>query len=188
MNYSKLYLKSHVYLSGFMGTGKTTVGKMLAQKLNIPFIDTDSFLETTLKQTISAIFKKKRGEDFFREQEYLALRTIRHFRPHVVSVGGGAVLKLLNREILRTGIWINLVASPAVIMQRISDPKTRPLLKQKKNLRENIETLLWSRNPFYQLAPYQLDTSFLSPDAVVKKIINIIDQSLFLKPRRGQIF
>lgn len=175
MNYSKLYLKSHVYLSGFMGTGKTISGKILARRLNIPFIDTDSFLETILKQTISAIFKKRRGEDFFREQEYLALRAIRHFRPHIVSVGGGAVLKLLNREILRTGIWINLHASPAIIMSRLEQTSNRPLLKSKKNLRENIETLLQIRNPFYQLAPYHLDTSSLSPEAVVEKLMEIVD-------------
>lgn len=161
-----------------MGTGKTSSGKILARHLNIPFIDTDSFLEATLKQTISAIFKKKGGEDFFREQEYLALREIRHYRPHVVSVGGGAVLKLLNREILRTGIWINLKTSPAIIMNRVEQSKDRPLLKSKKNLREKIESLLQVRNPFYQLAPYHLDTSSLSPDGVAEKLLQIISSSL----------
>lgn len=159
----------HIYLSGFMGTGKTTIGKLLAARLNRPFLDTDHLIESKLKLSVQQIFTKH-GEDFFRHEEYLALQSLNGLRPHVISLGGGIVLRYANRLILQQGVWINLNSSPARILQRTANSRRRPLLKS-ANKRETIEALLKARAPYYALAPHQIDTEWLHPGAVVDRIV-----------------
>lgn len=187
-----------------MGTGKSTVGAILARRLSMPLIDTDHFIEQKLGSSISNLFKKK-GEVFFRQQEYQLLLEISSWHPHVVCTGGGIVLNLKNREILRHAYWINLSAMPAVILRRIQNTNHRPLLEStlaistqhakktnelkksamshsvggpatlgKKIKREGIESLLKERCLYYQMAPLQIDTSHLSPQAVSEIIFQKI--------------
>ena len=101
-----------------MGTGKSTIGLALAQKLNRPFIDMDAVLEKKLKSKIATIFKKK-GEAFFRDEETKLLLNLVNNAPAVISTGGGIVLRAQNRALLKRGLWINLNTSSAIIEKRI---------------------------------------------------------------------
>ena len=165
-------VQRHIFLTGFMGTGKTTVGPRLASLLGLPFLDTDRYLEARIGKTIPQIFARK-GESFFRKEETKLLLEFFQKTPHVLSLGGGIILAEGNRGILSRGIWINLKAMPATILKRVGSKKTRPLLK-KKNQREIIEELLNGRRPLYDLAPFQIETDTLSVDGVIAKIFQIL--------------
>ena len=156
-----------------MGTGKSTIGRLLSVRLGIPFVDTDTLIENELKTSIDKIFAKKGGEDFFRDKEREVLRNLRFQAPLVVSLGGGMVLSVLNREVLRGGIWINLSAAPATVMSRIGGDTSRPLLG-KKAKREEIDDLLKQRQPYYMMAPHQVETDGLSPEGVLTLVLKII--------------
>ncbi|MBI4412159.1 MAG: shikimate kinase [Deltaproteobacteria bacterium] len=176
-------MQKNIYLTGFMGTGKSTVGGLLSVRLGIPFVDTDVQIELTMGLPIDKIFAKKGGEDLFRENEREVLNRLRFRAPLVVACGGGMILSILNREVLREGIWINLKASPATIMDRIglnqSHPvashlvASRPLLG-KKVKREEVENLLLKRQPYYELAPHQVGTDGLSPEGVLTPVLKIV--------------
>ena len=167
-----MHLTKNIYLTGFMGTGKTAAGRIVAGRLGVPFLDTDAGLEKKLGKTISQIFSRK-GEEFFRNAEAAFIRSTLQLPPQVIALGGGAVLKPGNRDVLRSGIWINLKADPALILKRVSGKKTRPLLGGKVT-REKIEEMLKGRLPFYRLAPHQIDTGQFSADAVADDILKII--------------
>ncbi len=175
--------QKNIYLSGFMGSGKTTVGKLLANCLGISFIDTDSLIEKKTGMTISQIFSKK-GESFFREQERLVLLSLSHESPSVISLGGGMILSESNRRVIAEGIWVNLKATPATLIKRlehfpetlvapkkktVSKARRRPLLGIKIK-RENLEELLRQRRPYYNLASIQVETDGLSANAVMGNI------------------
>lgn len=162
-------IQKHIYLSGFMGVGKSTVGRLLAKKLLIPFMDTDELIAQKCRMTIERIFAE-RGEAFFRDQERSLLKNLRRIKPHCVSLGGGIILNAANREIFREGLWINLKATPATLMARLTGATGRPLLGGPFN-REKIDTLLRQRRPYYDLAPIQIETDGLSPDAVAETIL-----------------
>lgn len=155
-----------------MGTGKSTIGKLLAKHLSLPFVDTDLLIEQKLKMPIEKIFKKH-GEPFFRAEEQKLLQQIRSQAPCIASLGGGMVLSSANRDILRDGFWINLKLTPALIFDRIKNEEKRPLLG-KKPKREDIENILKARQPYYDQAPHQIDISGLSPEGVVEEILEIV--------------
>jgi len=157
-----------------MGSGKTAVGRILSKRLNMSFVDTDKEIEKKLGLSVDKIFKKK-GEEFFRNEERNVLQQLRHGIPQVVGAGGGMVLSLLNREIFRQGIWINLNASLAVIMSRIGNQSHRPLLGNKVD-REELDRLFKHRRPYYDLAPYQVITDGLNAGAVVELIVRLLQR------------
>ncbi|MDO8518990.1 MAG: shikimate kinase [Deltaproteobacteria bacterium] len=154
-----------------MGTGKTTAGLLAANRLNIPFLDTDAAIEKKMGLTVAQIFSKK-GETVFRILERQMILSTRHSSPQVVALGGGVVLSQGNRDVLWQGIWINLNTDIPAILKRVGDKKTRPMLRKKAS-RESVETLLKARLPYYRLAPYQVETGSLSPDAVADDILKI---------------
>ena len=155
----------NIYLVGYMGTGKTTVGKLLAKKLNRSFIDSDGFIENRYRKTISAIFNDK-GEAGFREIERRALQEISGFENIVVSTGGGLPCLFDNMDLMnRTGITIYLKASVDELILRInSNKQKRPLIKEKnpEELHVFVETNLNQREPFYCRAKYILDVPHFS--------------------------
>ena len=165
-------LKKNIYLTGFMGTGKTTAGKIAALPMGIPCLDTDFLVEKKFKSTISRIFLKK-GEATFRTAESEVIRQTLHFPPHVITLGGGAVLSAANRDVFRQGIWINLNADTAIILKRLEGKKNRPLMG-KKATRERVEELLKPRLPFYRMAPHQVESGMFSPMAVAGNILRIV--------------
>jgi shikimate kinase len=164
----------NIYLIGFMGTGKTTVGKLLAKNLRRPFVEMDEEIEKREGKKIVEIFSLY-GESYFRKLEKEVLIQIAKENNLVVSCGGGLVCDEENLQILKsTGIVFLLEASPEVIYARTKHYAHRPLLNV-ENPRQRIEQLLKVRLPFYRQAHYSLDTSTFSPEQVVAKITQILE-------------
>ena len=167
----KLYGKN-IILTGYMGCGKTTVGKSLANKLNYNFIDTDEYIESTMKMSISEIFKKY-GEQFFREYETECLIQLASKLGNcVISTGGGVPVKVCNREILKNmGRIYYLKADADTIYARVKYDKKRPLL-QCDNPYEKIKSMLEQREEFYREAA---DEVICVDGLSVKDIVSAFD-------------
>lgn len=165
---------SNVAIIGFMGSGKTTVGQHLAKMLQWDFVDTDQWIETHCKCSITKIFSKF-GEDYFRERETEALIALGTKSSMVISTGGGIVTCPAHTKMLRAlgcVIWLDVPA--AQIWERVRLNRNRPLLKT-KNPQETIRTMLAERTPLYRSAAHiRIDPSNLSPDEVAYGIAETI--------------
>jgi len=167
-------IKNNIILIGFMATGKSTIGKMLANKLKKQFIDTDCIIETEYNRSIIDIFNDL-GEETFREHERKIIHNLVDKTDHVISTGGGAVAYKDNFKIIKSlGTTISLIASIDTVVERLgSDTNTminRPLL-DKEDLRYQIETLLQKRAYYYISADIVIDTDTLDVDAVLNRIL-----------------
>jgi shikimate kinase len=167
-------MKRLIYLIGYRGTGKTTVGRLLAERLCWDFVDADIHLEEQSGQTIKEMFAAE-GEAGFRARESRNLRDLAGWEQTVIATGGGIILNELNRQLLRqTGCVVWLTASPRSLGERIAaDPATsarRPNLSV-GGLAE-IEQLLRIREPLYRaVADFEIDTEGQSPDALAEAIL-----------------
>ena len=164
---------SRLFLIGARGTGKSTVGRVLAARLGWAFVDADEHLEAAAGRTIAEIFHAE-GEAGFRDREAATLTELGGRTEHVIATGGGVVLRQGNRERLRSGIVIWLQASPEAAFARMqSDPTTasrRPNLTAAGGLDE-LRTLMAAREPLYrEVADFILDTANLSPEAAADAI------------------
>ena len=167
-------LSANIVLVGFMGTGKSVVGRVIAQKLEFHFIDTDDVIEQTSKAKISDIFAEH-GEDYFRDLESQAVKSVVLMKNQVVATGGGVVLRSSNIDLLRTGGPIFcLNATPKAIWDRVRSSRSRPLLRGPEPLKK-IETLLDKRAPYYALADHQIETTGVAVDRVADEIISYIE-------------
>ncbi len=165
-------MKTSIALVGFMGTGKTAVGKALARKLNRQFVELDSLIEQKAGKTIPEIFQQD-GEIAFRELEIETTKEVSRNKNLVIACGGGVVLNKINIDRLRKeAIIVYLTASPKVIIKRTSTGKNeRPLLNV-PNRASEIREFLKFRKPFYKrAADIKIDTSKLDIDAVAEQII-----------------
>ncbi|WP_243297237.1 shikimate kinase [Bacillus litorisediminis] len=145
-----------IYLTGFMGSGKTTLSHLLGQQLGLPVLDTDQLIEQQEQMQIKDIFASK-GEEYFRELETKVLQSIREHA--VVSTGGGIVTKEENREwMLKNGIVVFLDCEIEQLWSRIKEDSTRPLAKSK----EEVTKLYFERKPFYLQCHIQMNTTDLS--------------------------
>ncbi len=160
------------------GCGKTTVGKMLAQKLNFEFVDTDSLIEAREGLIISEIFKL-RGEEYFRDCETSIIQSLSKIHNSVISVGGGAYQKQINRTILK-GLGVNfyLYCSPMEIYIRIKGDSSRPLLNSDNPL-EKLEDLYEKRHKDFELSDYIIDTVNISQYDIVEHILRIKNGTSF---------
>ncbi|GHT39838.1 shikimate kinase [Bacteroidia bacterium] len=144
-----------IFLIGYMGAGKTTIGKRLAKKLGLQFIDMDQFIENRYHKKVSEIFAEK-GEDFFREIERKALQEVAQFEDTVISTGGGAPCFFDNMELMnRSGITVYLKVPVNVLAQRLSEGKQeRPLVKDKskEELQQFIAGNVTKRETWYNQA------------------------------------
>jgi len=162
----------NIVLTGFMASGKSSVGKSLAQKLNIEFIDTDNLIEQNLNKKITDIFKEN-GEQYFRQQETKVIEELSDLTSCIISCGGGVVLNKYNIELLRkNGIIINLYASAQEVYKRISNNKDRPLLQN--TTIEKIQSLMDYRKPFYENCDISIKTDNLSVEQITDLIISKI--------------
>ncbi len=169
-------MKSNIALIGFMGTGKTSVGMMLAEKLRKSFVETDSIIEKKDGRKITDIFRKD-GEIRFRELEIEAVKKASKLKNAVISCGGGAVLNQINVQRLRENSFIILLtASPEIILGRTGKNSDRPLLEGSGKL-DKIKQLLESRKHFYRVSDYTLDTSNMSAEKAAEKIIVMLNDS-----------
>lgn len=167
----------NIVLIGFMATGKSTVGRRLAQCLRRTFVDTDKEIEAVTGKTIAQIFAKD-GEKRFRSEENLLVKKLVSRKGLVIATGGGLVLNPDNFRLLEeNGIIIALTASPDVIFQRVKGKKQRPLLA-KGDLRENINKLLQERWDIYQKADLIVDTGIRILDESVGQIVSFINGRL----------
>ncbi len=170
-------MKTGIALIGFMGTGKTAVGRVLAKKLGKEFIELDAVIEKKAGKPIPEIFRQD-GEIYFRELEIEAVREISGKKNLVIACGGGIVLNKINIDRLqRECVIVCLKASPAVILKRTSEDKGgRPLLAVADRKRQ-IEELLKYRRPYYErAAEITINTSRVSIAAVAEKIIGTLKE------------
>ena len=166
----------NIVLVGFMGTGKTSVGQKLAVRLQMPMIDTDDIIVEDSGMDIPDIFARY-GETHFRDLESAAVRKAANLENHVISTGGGVVLRESNLDMLkRSGVVFCLTATPEEIWRRVGSETHRPLL-QDPNPLDKIEQMLLERRPFYARADYEIPTTGLSIKAVTDTIVEIFQQS-----------
>ena len=164
-----------IFLVGFMGTGKSTTGLLLAAKLERRFVDLDAVIEEEAHMTIPEIFFNER-EAGFRAREAAALRRVAAQGPQVIAVGGGAPAHGDNMDfMLHAGTVVCLTAPVDELVRRIGDAATRPMLSG-RDVRDEIDRLLPVRQPFYARAQLTIDTSGLVPSQVARRIAEALEQ------------
>jgi len=168
-------MKSSIALIGFMGVGKTVVGKVLAKELNREFVELDSLIERKAGKPIPEIFEQD-GEMAFRELEIEVIKEVAGNKNQVIACGGGIVLNRINIDRLRKdSVIVYLTASPSVILKRVSNGGERPVLKI--NNLPTIQELLRFRKPFYErAADFKVNTSRANINSVVGQIIDKVRQ------------
>ena len=160
-----------IFLIGFMGCGKSTLGRSLASELNLTFIDLDSFLEEKYFKTIPQIFAEE-GEESFRRKERNVLEEVCGFDDVILATGGGAPCFFDNMELMnQSGFCVFLDVYVSSLVSRLIHAKIeRPLIKGKspEELHQFIEGLLAKRRPFYEKAKYILKGSEITSAQVVE--------------------
>ncbi len=170
--------KSNIILIGFMGTGKTTVGRALAKDLNRPFVDTDERLEATEEMSIARIFQTQ-GETAFRAKERKVISEVCKSPRQVIATGGGAIVDHQNAANMKSGgRVICLTASPEVLMHRLEGDSSRPLLRDSNPL-QRINALLIERSDAYAQADFSVDTSDQGIKLTVEAIKTTLDRMNF---------
>ena len=164
-------MRNNIVLIGFMGSGKTSIGRLVALRLGFQFVDTDAIIVERAGLQVPEIFARH-GEDWFRDQESAALRSLSILNRAVISTGGGIVLRPENRALLQElGFVVWLTASEEVIFERVSRNKKRPLL-QTDDPRATVRELLQKRQSLYEeAAGFTLDSSKLEHEAAATSVI-----------------
>lgn len=162
---------NHVILIGFMGCGKSSVGKALADVLHVPFVDTDALIEEQEGRKITDIFRES-GEEYFRELETSVLRRLLQAEERqVIAVGGGLPVRPVNQEYLkRLGTVVYLLAQPDTLAARLAGDDTRPML-QGGELKKRIRELMDAREEIYdRAADVRVATDGKDFEEIVKEI------------------
>ena len=169
----------NIVLVGFMGTGKTSVGKRLAKRLGWPFVDVDALIEERANMSIPQIFTQ-RGEPVFRRLERRCISRVVHGQHQVIATGGGAIVDPQNRTKLRaSGPVVCLTAKPQAILARVGRKlMTRPMLAAHADPLSRIRTLMAQRAPAYAKADVTIDTSGMSVEQVVERVWDTISPYL----------
>jgi shikimate kinase len=161
---------NNIYLVGFMGTGKSSVGLHIAREIKGDFIDLDRFIEEEENKTIPEIFKEK-GEPYFRSLEKNFLKKVAGKKNQIIACGGGIVIDQDNIKLMKdSGAMVCLTASPDVIMERTRKSNHRPLLNV-PDPQEAIRALLADRQKFYSQADVTIDTSEISIKEVATRVL-----------------
>jgi shikimate kinase len=162
--------RKQIYLVGFMGSGKTSVGKHLSQQLGWPFIDLDAVIEVGQGVSIREIFERS-GEAFFRQLEQAALTEVVKTEPAVIALGGGTFAHDANVQIIREsgGLTVWLDCPVEVLRERCAVVDNRPLFRDP----ESFSRLLEFRTPFYKLAELKVSTKDMGPDEVTEQILRL---------------
>ena len=161
---------SHIILIGYMGCGKSSVGKRLSYVLKQPYLDTDKMIETKERKTINEIFAQQ-GEQAFRDMETACVRSLfSNQQDYVIAVGGGLPMREENRMLWRKlGKVVYLRAKPDTIYERLKGDDTRPLLRG-DNPRQKIEEMIAARGPVYE------ETAHIRIDVDGKSFEQIMDE------------
>ncbi len=162
-----------IVLIGMMGSGKTTIGKLLGTKLNLKNIDIDILIEQNEKRTISDIFQNN-GEKYFRNLEKETIQSVFEDKNLVISLGGGAFEDPVTQELLlKNSTIIYLKTSPQIILERIKNNTNRPLLKNQMTI-EKIQSIISKRQKNYELANITILTDNKNPNKIVEEILGAI--------------
>ena len=168
-------MRKNLVLLGMMGVGKTTLGKIVAKKTGLKFIDTDTNIEKNCLMKISEIFKKK-GEKFFRlEENKEVLKSLKKSNS-VIALGGGAFMdKTIRDSILKNAVSLWLDADLKDLNKRIKWSNKRPLLNEENN-QKKINKLYDERKNIYKLANHKIDCDNQSKESIAKKIITFYEK------------
>ena len=163
----------HIFITGYMGVGKTTVGKELSKLMHIPFIDLDAFIEENTSSSIPQLFKTK-GEQQFRKLERDALLTLCDKKEnHLIALGGGTMCHLNNHlDILQNGIAVYLYKPWSEIALNLNELQNRPLVQQ-NNMTE-LEAIFRKREPFYELSQLKMPTNSTSDTKKLADTLKIL--------------
>ncbi|MDE5977188.1 MAG: shikimate kinase [Turicibacter sp.] len=158
-----------IVLIGMMGSGKTTIGKRLAKELNLPWIDTDSYIEEKEQQRISTLFETK-GESYFRSCERDALFQLIH-HPGILSTGGGIIIQEKNRECLKQNAYVIFLKTEILtLVERLTHAKDRPLL-QDGAIEDKLKTLYQARQSLYESCAHLIiQTDHLTESDIIQQI------------------
>ena len=159
-----------VVLVGLMGAGKTCIGRRLAQRLNLPFVDADREIEIAAGCSIQTIFELH-GEGAFRDGERRVIARLLDEKAHVLATGGGAFMDTRTRELIRRraiSIWLR--ADIEVLARRVARRSNRPLL-QVEDPRAKLKELIDLRHPVYGLADIVVDSEEVPPDVTVDRVL-----------------
>ena len=166
-------LKRNVYLAGFMGTGKSTIGKELAKLLGRKFIDVDDAMEKRFGMTVNEIFASH-GEEFFRVEEKKLALELAESHNRVVATGGGTILDPDVREAFHnTGLMICLFTTKDELVKRLERTSKRPLLKG-SSVQERVEELMRQREEIYAKISIRVNTTNLTPQEAARKIVDLL--------------
>lgn len=169
-------MKRNIYLIGFMGTGKSTVGKELARLSGKKFIDMDQALEQLEGMPVSQIFETQ-GEQYFREKELVLAKKLSRQSNRIIATGGGTFLNEEIRELFsNSGLIIQLYTEKDQLVNRLGRTDRRPLLKgDKSQLEGRVDRLMEERKNTYSGFSIRVDTTNLSPQEAAKKIISTLN-------------
>ena len=169
-------MKKNLVLTGMMGVGKSTIGKRLAKKLSVKFIDLDMLIEKREKSSIKDIFETK-GENYFRKiEKKIALQELKRSYT-VIALGGGAFMDKDIRkgvELSSVSFWLDL--NTKALLKRLKNSKKRPLLNQ-ENLPQTVNKIYLERKKFYNLSNYRIKCNSLSANEIILKIIRLYESS-----------
>jgi shikimate kinase len=162
---------AQIVLTGFMATGKSRVGRRLAQVLGRTFVDTDDLVEAAAGRSVAEVFAAE-GEAAFRARERAAVEQACALSDAVIATGGGTLVDPENRRhLLAAGPVICLTATPQEILRRVPDAASRPLLESANGDRlARVQSLLAERASAYAAAAHRVDTTGLSVDEVVERV------------------
>jgi len=159
-----------IYLLGFMGSGKSTVGGLLARALGWPLIDLDTVIEAGQGLSIKEIFENS-GEPFFRQIERAALTEASKAEPAIIALGGGTFAQPCNVDFIRdwggTTVWLD--CPPNILRARCEGMDNRPLFRDE----QSFAKLLAERLPYYRLADFHVSTEGRKPEEVVEQILSL---------------
>ncbi len=169
----RLWTGQPIVLIGLMGVGKSTVGRRLATRLALPFVDADHEIETAAGMTIADIFERF-GEPYFRDGERRVIARLMDGKPKVIATGGGAFVNDETRAlILAESLAVWLDANPDVLADRVRRRDTRPLLRD-RDAGQVLRDLAAARNPLYALAPLRIESNHSPHDITVRAILKAI--------------
>ena len=169
-------MRKNLVLLGMMGVGKSTLGKIVAEKQDLKFFDTDSNIEKKFSMPISEIFKEK-GEDFFRLKEKEEVLKSLKKSNCVIALGGGAFMnEVVRNKILKDSISVWLDVNLVTLNERTKWNKKRPLINE-TNSQSSINKLYAGRKNIYKLAKYKIDCNNLTKENIVKKIISFYEEN-----------
>ena len=171
--------EKNVILTGFMGTGKSTIGRLVAAELQRNFLDMDDLIEAQEGRAISEIFAE-RGESYFRRLETDLCRGLAQQQNLVIATGGGTLVLEKNLRMMdRTGLIVCLDCDPEVLWTRIGHSQDRPMLAEADEHRfARLSNLLEQRSPAYQRIAFHLNVTYLSPQQAAQRICAYVTNRL----------